>query len=590
MAWEAEDAELVRAHARSISRPRRNSKPTALAGPTAAGPLSRNSRTGAPKRTPHARPNSPRPGPKLPACASSGSTSVPSTAKGWSDRARRWRRNARRSRPSGSRLKPSGCRSRRCGARSATNRRDGGAGPGTRPSAGTVRRGPRHFREGAHHLRGRGAAENERLTAWATSLTSRGDEMARREGLLRAARDEFDLERDAFRTTSPGSRAARSRRTRPSADRDPHARSGSAARTTEARRRRMGTNGTARGRRAGACGPRPSAWTGRRPKSRPSPRRWPSAAPRSRASRRWWRCSARSSTAAARTSSARPGNWPPLACARTRPRPNCGSGSRRPRSSGPRSARRPRRHGVGRAVGQGAALPRPAPPGLRHHRRRRHGARRAGLCDGGGRRCRGGHRACQRGRRPRGRAARRRPAHPGGDPRRVLPRRRGRRVQNPPLPPTRRHAAATPPGRKTNRHDQRLLRPAPSRPRRLAPGSPKTGRLPPGGGQQRPERAGTEGAGPPDRRPERPGRNARRAGLRRLRRHLRRRRGRPGRAGRYADVLVKADHYSLEQVVGHRAVLDRGGRVVDGVDRGPLLDERADREDPQVARPQASAA
>jgi rfaE bifunctional protein nucleotidyltransferase chain/domain len=28
------------------------------------------------------------------------------------------------------------------------------------------------------------------------------------------------------------------------------------------------------------------------------------------------------------------------------------------------------------------------------------------------------------------------------------------------------------------------------------------------------------------------------------------------------DVLVKADQYSLEQVVGHQVVLDRGGRVV----------------------------
>ena len=51
-------------------------------------------------------------------------------------------------------------------------------------------------------------------------------------------------------------------------------------------------------------------------------------------------------------------------------------------------------------------------------------------------------------------------------------------------------------------------------------------------------------------------------GLCRLRRRIRRRqRGRPG-GPRAPDVLVKADHYTTEEVVGHESVLRRGGRVV----------------------------
>ena len=65
----------------------------------------------------------------------------------------------------------------------------------------------------------------------------------------------------------------------------------------------------------------------------------------------------------------------------------------------------PRRHGLGRRLGRGPAVSRPAAAGLRHHRRRRHGAGRAGLHAGRRGRLSDGHRNRQRGRRAGGRAA-----------------------------------------------------------------------------------------------------------------------------------------------------------------------------------------
>ena len=183
---------------------------------------------------------------------------------------------------------------------------------------------------------------------------------------------------------------------------------------------------------------------------------------------------------------------------------------------------RPRRHGLGRPLRPGAAVPRPAAAGLRHHRGRRHGAgRRWAICwrpapirprpsrwptwPAGWRSS--GWASC------RSPAARSWPRCPSAaaESKIVVP------------GPTGRRAAAGPPGRPADRHDQRLLRPAPSRPRRLAGGGPPTGRLPAGGRQQRPQRAGDQGAGPADHRPAGPGRHAGRPGLRRLRRRLRRR-------------------------------------------------------------------
>ena len=80
----------------------------------------------------------------------------------------------------------------------------------------------------------------------------------------------------------------------------------------------------------------------------------------------------------------------------------------------------PRRHGLGRRVGQGPAVPRPAAAGVRHHRRRRHGAGRPGLHDRRGGRLSHGHRNRQHGRRPGGRAAGRGAADAAGNPGRAV--------------------------------------------------------------------------------------------------------------------------------------------------------------------------
>ena len=80
---------------------------------------------------------------------------------------------------------------------------------------------------------------------------------------------------------------------------------------------------------------------------------------------------------------------------------------------------RSRRHGLGRSPRPRAALPRPAAAGLRHHRRRRHGPLDAGLHAGGRRRHGLRHRSGQRGRRLGSRTAGRRAALSPRDPRRI---------------------------------------------------------------------------------------------------------------------------------------------------------------------------
>ena len=56
------------------------------------------------------------------------------------------------------------------------------------------------------------------------------------------------------------------------------------------------------------------------------------------------------------------------------------------------------------------------------------------------------------------------------------------------------HARAAAAGRQADRDDQRLLRPPAPRPRGLAGRGPQAGRLPAGGRQQRPQRAGNQGS------------------------------------------------------------------------------------------------
>ena len=172
----------------------------------------------------------------------------------------------------------------------------------------------------------------------------------------------------------------------------------------------------------------------------------------------------------------------------------------------------PRRHGLGRSLGPAPAVPRPAAAGVRHHRRRRHGAVRVGLHVG--RRGRSGRRPSKW------------PTWPAGWRSSGWASCRSRAARSWPncstasQRPARRSCAwnsstprcdATAAGRQADRDDQRLLRPAAPRPRRLASGGPQAGRLPAGGRQQRPQRAGAQGAGPPDHRPAGPGRNAGRA-------------------------------------------------------------------------------
>ena len=53
------------------------------------------------------------------------------------------------------------------------------------------------------------------------------------------------------------------------------------------------------------------------------------------------------------------------------------------------------------------------------------------------------------------------------------------------------------------------------------------------------------------------------------------------------DVLVKADQYTTEQVVGHEIVTRNGGQRRRGADEAALLDQPADREGPQPAGAEA---
>ena len=92
-----------------------------------------------------------------------------------------------------------------------------------------------------------------------------------------------------------------------------------------------------------------------------------------------------------------------------------------------------------RADGRAELLPDPSAPGLRHHRRRRHGARGRRPLPGQRRRLRRGRRAGQRRRRARGREVRRRAPDPRGDPPRPDRPPSSREPQDPgPGPPDRR--------------------------------------------------------------------------------------------------------------------------------------------------------
>ena len=104
-----------------------------------------------------------------------------------------------------------------------------------------------------------------------------------------------------------------------------------------------------------------------------------------------------------------------------------------------------------------------------------------------------GHRSGQRGRRPGSRTAGRRAADAPRDPQRAGPR-LARRPEDPVDGTARAHARAAAAGRQADRDDQRLLRPAAPRPRGFAARGPQAGRLPAGGRQQRPQRAGDQGS------------------------------------------------------------------------------------------------
>ena len=55
------------------------------------------------------------------------------------------------------------------------------------------------------------------------------------------------------------------------------------------------------------------------------------------------------------------------------------------------------------------------------------------------------------------------------------------------------------------------------------------------------------------------------------------------------DVLVKADQYTTEQVVGHESVLRRGGQVVSVPTQAALFDDRSDPADPEPSSRLANA-
>ena len=138
------------------------------------------------------------------------------------------------------------------------------------------------------------------------------------------------------------------------------------------------------------------------------------------------------------------------------------------------------------------------------------------------------------------------------------------------------HARAAATGRQADRDDQRLLRPAAPRPRGLAARGPQAGRLPAGGRQQRPQRAGDQGSGPSRDRRAGPDRDAGRAGLRRLRRRLRR--SKRGRAGRSRSARRAGQSRPVHDRTGRGPRVGAAPRRARrfGSHEGPLFDDRSD--------------
>ena len=116
-----------------------------------------------------------------------------------------------------------------------------------------------------------------------------------------------------------------------------------------------------------------------------------------------------------------------------------------------------------------------------------------------------GHRNRQHGGRAGGRAAGSRARHARRNPRGTRPRLERHRAQNPADRPGRSPRPAASPGGAADRDDQRLLRSAAPRPRRLLAGGAPPRRLPAGRTEQRPQRAGTQGSGPSHRRTNKAG-------------------------------------------------------------------------------------